>query len=74
MFPIDVGYPPGTNPLWNITLIGVWLHVPALLILQRNQLPLFPSMLLLFGYLTILLSTMLAWLLFRLVRHVISLR
>jgi len=31
LFPIDVGYPPGTNPIWYISLIGVWLHMPGFL-------------------------------------------
>jgi hypothetical protein len=31
LFPLDVGYPPGTPRLWYISLIGVWVHTPALM-------------------------------------------
>ena len=30
--PLDVGFPPGTNPLWYITLIGLFVHAPALMV------------------------------------------
>jgi len=29
--PIDVGYPPGTPLIYQVPVIGVWLHLPWLL-------------------------------------------
>ena len=65
MNPIDVGYPPGTNPLWNITIWGLWVHAPALL-LRADRLPqvaLLPT-LLVAGYIVIwafLVALLVAW-------------
>src|SRR6266852_1852202 len=73
-FPLDVGYPPGTNPIWYTTLIGVWLHAPLLMITSSGNVRpelLFPA-LLLSGYLTIVLAAFLLWFLYRLLKKAIS--
>lgn len=42
--PIDVGYPPGTNPLWiAFGITGVLIHYPALMLADRH--PLLPELL-----------------------------
>jgi hypothetical protein len=73
IFPIDVGYPPGTNPIWYVALIGVWLHTPLLMIVWDNPRPelLFPA-LLVSGYLTIVITTLLLWFLYRVLKKAIS--
>ena len=60
MFPLDVGYPPGTNPILYVTLIGVWVHTPMLMSpIQSSLRPelLFPT-LILSGYLRKTSSTL----------------
>lgn len=74
MFPIDVGYPPGTNPIWYVTLIGVWLHTPMLMFHGGDSLRpelLFPA-LILSGYLTIVLGALFLSFLYRLLTKAMS--
>jgi hypothetical protein len=49
--PLDIGFPPGTNPLWYITLVGLFVHAPAMMV-NVDRLPsnLVWPVLFLFGY------------------------
>jgi hypothetical protein len=62
--PLDIGFPPGTNPLWQITLIGLFVHAPAFFLLNMNSLPhglIWPT-LFIFGYCEIVgLAFVLVW-------------
>jgi hypothetical protein len=76
MFPLDVGLPPGANPIWYVTLIGVWIHTPFMMIHRWDNLRpelLFPA-LILWGYITIVLAALLLWFLYRLLTKAISTR
>jgi hypothetical protein len=75
MFPIDVGYPPGTNPFFYVTLVGVWLHAPALLT-GVDALPtgfVYP-VLILSGYLNIVAISVVSLLSYRALKKLISIR
>ena len=75
-FPIDVGWPPGTNPfIVYATAAGLWLHASAFL--ARADFwagdfvePVFFVM----GYLDIVVLSLALWLLYRLVRRLVSLK
>jgi hypothetical protein len=71
--PLDVGFPPGTNPLWRVTLIGLFVHAPAFL-LNFDRLPphLIWPILFVFGYCEIVvLSFVVVWT-YRRLRSVVS--
>jgi hypothetical protein len=72
-FPIDVGYPPGTPRILYVTLIGVWLHSPALFAGAQELRPelAFP-VLLVSGYITLVLLALLFGLLYRLLKRRVS--
>jgi hypothetical protein len=72
LFPIDVGYPPGTNPLWYISLIGVWLHAPAFFVVDKLPQSLVLPVTLLLGYLTIIVLAVAVLFLLRVFRKIIS--